>query len=158
MSTLLFLDLLNPCRICNIISAMLLLGLGVTVGGYSGKYLFVSSLDSTLNWSQVLLSDRFWTADVTFWCFGLGTVTIIFTVVYFINVSMSMAWSCCKSSCKCCTLAIAVRLPTSLQRCCCCHCCFELDHHKTEQSTTMDLIEEEFNEINRANSQTRLRV
>jgi hypothetical protein len=159
MSSLLFLDLLNPCRICNIISSLLLLGLGVAVGGYTGKYLYVSTAAPTLNWSQVLTSDHFWTPDWTFWCFGLFTVVIIFCVVALINTALNGAWWCCARTCKCCGFAVANRLPSIIQRCFCCHCCFDLERGgSSTQSTTMALIESEYNEINRTNARNTFRV
>lgn len=111
------LDLLNPCYVCTIIASVVLLISGIALGGYTGKYIYVSSSHTQLNWSQVLTSDHFWTPDWTFWCFGLFTVIVVFTSVAIVNaICAGVSW-CALTSCRKSGQCIA-SLPW--RRCCVC--------------------------------------
>lgn len=124
------LELLNPCRVCNVIASFLLLALGIIIGGYGGKYIYVSTSAEHLNWSQVLLSDNFWTPDWSFWCFGLSTVVIIFSIVAIVNSLIAGVWWGFTRSMGFCWRVLVMR-------CCCCWC----DYNK--QATTIGLLDAE---------------
>lgn len=113
------LDALDPCKIQSLISAIVLGVLGVFVGGYGGKFLYLHGNKdmSSLNWLQVVTSDGFWQPDITFWLCGAAFVTVVFCVIGALNYVMTgvgvaikrvLYFLICDNCCwTCCTKATA---------------------------------------------------
>lgn len=125
------LHILDPCRVCNTISAVVLSLLGLTLGGYIGKLYHLQGYEvlkpDQLNWTQILMSDTFWTPDLIFWTYGILTVILIYSLVATINLILEM-FGLAVSKTLCCiwrtTITCITRALRSICGCrrTCCRC------------------------------------